>query len=39
MFGNVRGGMPKLAFAAEDDAAEGIAAPQPTKLAVSTAAR
>ena len=39
MFGNVRGGMPKVAFAAEDDPAEGVAAPQPTKLAVSTAAR
>jgi transglutaminase-like putative cysteine protease len=39
MFGNVRGGMPKVAFAAEDDSAEGVAAPQPTKLAVSTAAR
>ena len=39
MFGNVRGGMPKVAFAAEGDSAEGVAAPQSTQLAVSTAAR
>jgi transglutaminase-like putative cysteine protease len=39
MFGNVRGGMPKIAFAAIEDAAEGIALPQPTTLAISTAAR
>jgi len=37
MFGNVRGGMPTVAFAAIEDDAAGIAAPQPTRLAVSTA--
>ncbi|HET9748963.1 MAG TPA: transglutaminase family protein, partial [Casimicrobiaceae bacterium] len=36
MFGNVRGGMPKVAFAAVEDPAERIGTPQPTKLAVST---
>ena len=39
MFGNVRGGMPKVDFAAVEDAAAGIALPQPTTLAISTAAR
>lgn len=38
MFGDVRGGAPKIAFAAADDPAAGIAPPQPTRLAVSTAA-
>jgi transglutaminase-like putative cysteine protease len=38
MFGNVRGGMPKVAFAAVDDPAAGISLPQATTLAVSTAA-
>jgi transglutaminase-like putative cysteine protease len=37
MFGNVRGAAPKVAFAAADDPAVGIARPQPTRLAVSTA--
>jgi transglutaminase-like putative cysteine protease len=37
MFGNVRGGMPKVAFAAVEDAAAGVALPQPTALALSTA--
>lgn len=37
MFGNVRGGAPKVAFAAVDDPAAGIVRPQPTRLAVSTA--
>ena len=36
MFGNVRGGMPLVAFAAVDDPAAGISLPQPTQLAVST---
>lgn len=39
MFGNVRSGMPKVAFAAVEDAAQGIGAPQPTTLALSTAER
>ena len=30
MFGNVRGGMPKVAFAAVDDPGAGVALPQPT---------
>jgi transglutaminase-like putative cysteine protease len=38
MFGNVRGGMPKVVFAALDDPAAGIYLPQATTLAVSTAA-
>ena len=38
MFGNVRGGAPKVAFAAADDPSAGIARPRPTQLAVSTAA-
>lgn len=38
MFGNVRGGMPKVAFAALDDPDAGVCLPQPTTLAVSTAA-
>ncbi len=38
MFGNVRGGAPKVAFAAADDPSAGIARPQSTRLAVSTAA-
>ena len=38
MFGNVRGGMPSVAFAAVEDSASGIAAPQPTTLAISTSA-
>jgi transglutaminase-like putative cysteine protease len=37
MFGNVQGGMPRVAFAAEEDAAAGISIPAPTTLAVSTA--
>jgi transglutaminase-like putative cysteine protease len=37
MFGNVRGAMPKVTFAATDDAAAGVVLPQPTNLAVSTA--
>ena len=37
MFGNVRGGAPKVAFAAADDPSAGIMRPQPTRLAVSTA--
>jgi len=36
MFGAVRGGPPKVAFAAADDPSAGIARPQPTRLAVST---
>jgi transglutaminase-like putative cysteine protease len=36
MFGNVRGAMPKVTFAATDDAAAGVVLPQPTNLAVST---
>lgn len=39
MFGNVRGSMPKIAFAAADDPEAGVAPPQRTHLAVSTAAR
>ena len=39
MFGSVRGGMPKVAFSAVEDAAAGIAAPQATALAISTAVR
>jgi transglutaminase-like putative cysteine protease len=39
MFGGVRGGMPKVAFAAVDDPAAGVHVPQPTSLAVSTAAQ
>ena len=38
MFGNVRGGMPNVAFSAVEDAATGLSAPQPTTLAISTAA-
>lgn len=38
MFGTVRGGMPKVAFAAVDDPAAGVRVPQPTNLALSTAA-
>jgi len=38
MFGNVRGGMPTVAFAAVEDAAAGVGLPQPTTLALSTAA-
>lgn len=37
MFGNVRGGMPKVAFAATHDPSVGLVPPQPTRLAVSTA--
>jgi transglutaminase-like putative cysteine protease len=37
MFGNVRGSMPNITFAAADDPASGVAPPQPTRLAVSTA--
>ena len=37
MFGNVQGRMPRVAFAAAEDPAAGIARPQPTTLAVSTA--
>ncbi|HSU43952.1 MAG TPA: transglutaminase family protein [Casimicrobiaceae bacterium] len=37
MFGNVRGGMPKVAFAALDDPDAGVSLPEPTTLAVSTA--
>ena len=37
MFGRVASGMPQVAFAAAEDAAAGIALPQPTTLAVSTA--
>ena len=36
MFGNVQGRMPRVAFAAAEDPAAGIARPQPTTLAVST---
>jgi len=39
MFGSVRGGMPKVAFAATDDPSAGVALPQATTLALSTAAR
>ena len=37
MFGKVRGSMPRVAFAAAEDAEAGVARPQPTSLAVSTA--
>ena len=37
MFGNVQGRMPRVAFAAAEDPAAGIARPEPTTLAVSTA--
>jgi transglutaminase-like putative cysteine protease len=37
MFGRVQGRMPRVAFAAAEDAAAGIARPKPTTLAVSTA--
>ena len=37
MFGNVRGGMPKVAFAAVEDAAAGVGLPRATALALSTA--
>jgi transglutaminase-like putative cysteine protease len=39
MFGNVRGNPPRVAFAAAEDPAAGIARPAPTALAVSTAGR
>jgi transglutaminase-like putative cysteine protease len=39
MFGDVRGAMPKVAFAATDDPSANVVMPQPTTLAVSTAAR
>jgi len=39
MFGNVRGNAPRVAFAAAEDPAAGIARPEPTALAVSTAGR
>jgi len=38
MFGAVRSGMPRVAFAAADDPGAGVARPEPTNLAVSTAA-
>jgi transglutaminase-like putative cysteine protease len=38
IFGPVQAGMPKVAFHAVEDMANGIAVPTPTKLAVSTAA-
>ena len=37
MFGNVRGTMPRVAFAAAEDPAAGISRPESTALAVSTA--
>jgi len=37
MFGTVRSGIPRVTFAAGEDAAAGIAQPAPTALAVSTA--
>jgi transglutaminase-like putative cysteine protease len=37
MFGDVRGSMPRVAFAAAEDPAAGISLPEPTTLAVSTA--
>jgi len=37
MFGPVRSGMPKVAFAAAEDVLAGIMRPAPTSLAVSTA--
>ena len=37
MFGNVRGTAPKVAFAAAVDSVAGVALPQGTRLAVSTA--
>jgi transglutaminase-like putative cysteine protease len=39
MFGRVRGNMPRVAFAAAEDLAAGIARPAATTLAVSTATR
>jgi len=36
MFGNVRGGMPRVSFSAADDPAAGVTKPEPTTLAVST---
>jgi transglutaminase-like putative cysteine protease len=39
MFGNVRGGMPRVAFTALDDPKAGVRLPQATALAVSTADR
>jgi transglutaminase-like putative cysteine protease len=36
MFGNVQGNAPRVAFAAAEDPAAGIARPEPTTLAVST---
>lgn len=38
MFGDVRAGMPRVAFAAVEDVEAGISRPLPTALAVSTAA-
>jgi transglutaminase-like putative cysteine protease len=38
MFGQVRAGMPKVAFAAAEDIDAGVHRPEPTELAVSTAA-
>jgi hypothetical protein len=38
IFGPVRTGMPKVAFEAIEDAAQGLVAPIRTELAVSTAA-
>ena len=37
MFGNVKGGMPRVSFSAADDPAAGVSKPEPTALAVSTA--
>ena len=37
MFGNVKGGMPRVSFSATDDPAAGVTKPGPTTLAVSTA--
>lgn len=37
MFGNVRSGIPRVAFAAAEDPAGGIVRPEPTSMAVSTA--
>jgi transglutaminase-like putative cysteine protease len=36
MFGNVKGGMPRVSFSATDDPAAGVTKPEPTTLAVST---
>ena len=36
MFGNVRGGMPRVAFTAAEDPSAGVTKPEPTTLAVST---